>query len=180
MVEDLGPLLADLRPFARDARPTFRDLARTLGRPGPGNDLVELLDVQPEVAAATTERVRANGKVRPSTFASLTDALETGAPEMAFFRPYAPDLTGWFDDFSTTGAYDANGAFSRAGLALSAFTFTPGVGLVPVPPALRDDVLAAGAELGRNNRCPTSIERGSIYKPSEDFNCDETQVPVGP
>ncbi len=180
VVRDLRPLLADLRPFARDARPTFRDLARTLGRPGPGNDLGELLRIQPEVAAATTERVRANGAERASTFAALSDALETGAPEMAFFRPYAPDLTGWFDDFSTSGAYDATGAFSRAGLALSAFTFTPGLGLVPVPPALRDDVLAAGAELGRNNRCPGSIERGAIFKPSEDFNCDETQVPIGP
>ena len=129
--------------------------------------------------------MRANGALRPSTFDSLTDSLRTGAPEMAFFRPYAPDLTGWFDDFSTTGAYDANGAFSRSGLALSAFTFTPLAGLVPVPPALRDDVLAAGAELGRNNRCPGSIERDTgentiPVKPSADFNCDETMVPLGP
>ena len=185
VVRDLRPLLADLRPFAADARPTFRDLAGTIARPGEGNDLVELLNAQPAVARATTERVQANGAERPSTFTSLTDALTTGAPEMAFFRPYAPDLTGWFDDFSTTGAYDANGAFSRAGLALSAFTFTPAAGLLPVPPQLRDDVLAAGAELGRNNRCPGSIERdtgeGTIpYKPSPDFDCDETQVPVGP
>lgn len=185
VVRDLRPLLADLRPFASDARPTFRDLARTISRPGAGNDLVELLEVQPAVARATTERVRANGALRPSTFDSLTDSLTTGAPEMAFFRPYAPDLTGWFDDFSTTGAYDANGAFSRAGLALSAFTFTPAAGLLPVPPELRDDVLAAGAELGRNNRCPGSIERDTgeetmPFKPSPDFNCDETQVPIGP
>ena len=185
VVRDLGPLLADLRPFARDVRPTFRDLARTFSRPGAGNDLVELLQAQPAVARATTERVRANGELRPSTFDSLTAALEEGAPEMAFFRPYSPDLTGWFDDFSSSGAYDANGAFSRAGLALSAFTFTPALGLVPVPPELRDDVLAAGAELGRSNRCPGSVERdtgdGSVpFRPSEDFNCDPTQVPVGP
>ena len=106
---------------------------------------------------------RACGRRRST---SLADSLEEGAPELAFFRPYAPDLTGWFDDFSTSGVYDANGAFSRAGLALSAFTFTPALGLVPVPPELRDDVLAAGAEIGRNNRCPGSIERGAIYKPT--------------
>jgi phospholipid/cholesterol/gamma-HCH transport system substrate-binding protein len=186
VVRDLRPLLADLRPFARNARPTFRDLARTIRRPGGGNDLVELLRAQPAVARATTEKVRANGKLRPSTFTSLSRALAEGAPEMAFFRPYAADLTGWFDDFSTSGAYDANGGFSRAGLALNAFTFSPILGqLVPVPPPLRDDVLAAGAELGRNNRCPGSDERdfgrGEVpYRPTSDFNCDPSQVPIGP
>lgn len=185
VVRDLRPLLADLRPFAQNARPTFSDLAGTLQRRGSANDLLELLRSQPAVARATTEKVRANGKTRSSTFDELTKALEDGAPKMAFFRPYAPDLTGWFDDFSTTGAYDANGAFSRAGLALTAFTVSPLLGLVPIPPALRDDVLTAGAKLGRNNRCPGSSERdsgeGTIpFKPTPDFNCDETIVPVGP
>jgi phospholipid/cholesterol/gamma-HCH transport system substrate-binding protein len=185
VVRDLRPLLADLRPFARNARPTFRDLARTISRPGKANDLVELLKAQPAVARATTRKVRANGKLRPSTFDSLTDSLTGGAPEMAFFRPYAADLTGWFDDFSTSGAYDANGAFSRAGLALSAFTFTPLLGLVPVPLDQRIDALAAGAKIGRNNRCPGSDERdfgrGEVpYKPTPDFNCDATMTPIGP
>ncbi len=185
VVRDLRPLLGDLRPFARDARPTFRDLSRTIRRPGAANDLVELLDAQPAVARATTQKVRANGQTRPSTFTELAKALKDGAPEMAFFRPYAADLTGWFDDFSSTGAYDANGAFSRAGLALSAFTLTPAGGLVPIPPALRDDVLAAGAKLGRNNRCPGSGERDTGEntipdKPTPDFNCDASITPVGP
>jgi phospholipid/cholesterol/gamma-HCH transport system substrate-binding protein len=185
VVRDLRPLLSDLRPFAANARPTFRDLARTIRRPGRGNDLVELLKVQPAVAKATTEKVRAHGKLRPSTFKSLTDSLTGGAPELAFFRPYAADLTGWFDDFSTSGDYDANGAFSRAGLDLSAFTVTPALGLVPIPLALRADALAAGAKLGRNNRCPGSDERdqgrGEVpFKPTTDFNCDASITPVGP
>ncbi len=185
VVRNLRPLLTDLRPFARNARPTFRDLSRTIRRKGAGNDLVELLDAQPAVAKATTQKVQANGALRPSTFTSLTDSLTTGAPEMAFFRPYSADLTGWFDDFSTSGAYDANGAFSRAGLALSAFTVTPALNLVPLPLGLRQDALAAGAKLGRNNRCPGSDERdqgrGEVpFKPTADFNCDASIVPVGP
>jgi phospholipid/cholesterol/gamma-HCH transport system substrate-binding protein len=185
VVRDLRPLLADLRPFARNARPTFRDLARTIQRPGSGNDLVELLQAQPAVARAGTQKVQANGKLRPSTFTSLTNSLTRGAPKMAFFRPYSADLTGWFDDFSTSGAYDANGAFSRAGLALSAFTFTPALNLVPIPLDLREDALAAGAKIGRNNRCPGSDERdfgrGEVpFKPTEDFNCDASMTPVGP
>jgi phospholipid/cholesterol/gamma-HCH transport system substrate-binding protein len=184
-VRELRPLLADLRPFARDSRPTFRDLARTVQRPGAGNDLVELLRAQPALARAALDATKVNGAERRGAFPALTESLTDSAPELAFFRPYAPELTGWFDDFSTSGAYDALGSFSRAGLALSAFTFTPALNLVPVPPALRDEVLAAGAKLGRNNRCPGSNERdlgdGSVpFKPSEDFNCDASIKPVGP
>jgi phospholipid/cholesterol/gamma-HCH transport system substrate-binding protein len=185
VVKEARPLLHDLRPFARDARPTLRDLASTIRRPGAGNDLVELLKAQPALAAAALDRRRVNGAERRGPFPELTDALTESAPEVAFFRPYAPELTGWFDDFSTSGVYDAEGSFSRAGLALSAFTLTPALNLVPIPPALRDDVLAAGAKTGRNNRCPGSNERdpgdGSTpYKPSPDFNCDASITPVGP
>ncbi|MEA2292618.1 MAG: phospholipid/cholesterol/gamma-HCH transport system substrate-binding protein [Solirubrobacteraceae bacterium] len=185
VVRKLRPLLADLRPFARDARPTFRDLARTIQRPGKGNDLVELLKAQPNLAKAALDKRQVNGATRRGAFPELVDSLTKSAPELAFFRPYAPELTGWFDDFSTSGDYDALGSFSRAGLALSAFTFTPAGNLVPIPPALRDDVLAAGAKLGRNNRCPGSNERdpgdgSTTYKPTADFNCDASIKPVGP
>jgi hypothetical protein len=37
-------------------------------------------------------------------------------PTAAIGRPYTNDLLGWFDDFSTTGVYDALGGFSRAGI----------------------------------------------------------------
>jgi phospholipid/cholesterol/gamma-HCH transport system substrate-binding protein len=185
VVRKLRPLMADLRPFARDARPTFRDLATTIRRPGAGNDLVELLKAQPALAKAAIDKHKVHGATRRGAFPELVDSLTKSAPELAFFRPYAPELTGWFDDFSTSGVYDALGSFSRAGLALSAFTFTPAGNLVPVPPALRDDVLAAGAKTGRNNRCPGSNERdpgdhSTTYQPSPDFNCDPSIKPVGP
>jgi phospholipid/cholesterol/gamma-HCH transport system substrate-binding protein len=185
VVKRLRPLMADLRPFARDARPTFRDLAKTITRPGKGNDLVDLLKSQPALAGAALDTRQVNGASRRGAFPELVDSLSKSAPELAFFRPYAPELTGWFDDFSTSGDYDALGSFSRAGLALSAFTFTPAGNLVPIPPALRDDVLAAGAKLGRNNRCPGSTERdpgdgSTTYKPTSDFNCDASIQPVGP
>ena len=83
------------------------------------------------------------------------------------------------------GQTDALGNFSRAGLALTSFTFAADGALLPVPPELRDDVLAAGAKLGRSNRCPGSIERDTgdhsvNWKPSADFNCDPSMTPVGP
>jgi phospholipid/cholesterol/gamma-HCH transport system substrate-binding protein len=185
VVRDLRPLLADLRPFARDSAPTFRDLARAIRLPGPRNDLVELLLAQPAVDRAANQPVQANGAQRRAPFPELAASMKDSTPQLAFFRPYTPDLVGWFDDFSTSGSYDALGSFSRSGLALSSFTVTPAGNAVPVPPELRDDVLAAGAKLGRNNRCPGSIERDpgdhtTTWKPTPDFNCDASMTPVGP
>lgn len=186
VVRKLRPLLADLRPFARDAAPTLRDLARTIRRPGPGNDLVELLRDQPPLARAALDDRQVNGATRRGAFPEAADALRSAAPELGFARPYAVDLTSWFDDFSHSGIYDALGGFSRAGLALSAFTFTPILGgLVPVPPALREQVLAAGADLYRNNRCPGSIEReppdhSTTWRPTPDYDCDPSERPIGP
>ena len=185
--EKLRPLFAELRPFARDARPTLRDLSRTIRRPGEANDLIELLRLQPAVDEIANETAERNGAQRPGAFPETRRALPGATRQFAFLRPYSPELLGWFDDFSTSGMYDALGGFSRAGLQFNAFTFTPAAPdeLVPVPPELRDEVLAANLELGRNNRCPGSLERpapdgSNPFIPFEGFNCDPSQVPVGP
>jgi hypothetical protein len=186
VVRKLGPLLDQLRPFARDAVPTVRDLSQTISAPGAGNDLIELLQAQPPLRDIALGPVEANGKTREGAFPASTRALSSAAPELAFARPYSVDLSAWFDDFSQSGAYDALGSFSRAGLALSAFTFSPVLNsIIPVPPALRPLVFGANTSFGRNNRCPGSDERNpgdnsTTWKPTADFNCDPTQVPVGP
>jgi len=181
----LIPFLNELRPFARDARPAVRELSRTVRRPGKDNDLVELLRRQPALDRIATQVAERNGKDRPGAFPTTIKAFDGATKQIAFLRPYAPDLVGWFDDFSTTGAYDALGNFSRAGLQLNGFTLGPLLNALPIPAALRNLVLSAGTKTGRNNRCPGSIERrapdgSNPYKPSPDFNCDATQVPIGP
>ncbi|HEX8105186.1 MAG TPA: MlaD family protein [Solirubrobacteraceae bacterium] len=197
-VRRLRPFLAELRPFARDAVPTLRDLSKAIRTPGADNDLIEVLQAQPAVDRAANRPVQANGEQREATFKAMARSLKDASPQIGFFRPYTPDLMGWFDDFSTSGAYDAIGAFSRAGLELNAFTFTPVTdpvtsqlnGLLgnalPIPEPLRQTILTNQGALsaGRNNRCPGSAERSidgsNPYKPSPDFNCDEKQVPIGP
>jgi phospholipid/cholesterol/gamma-HCH transport system substrate-binding protein len=187
VVRDLRPLLGDLRSFARSSRPTFRDLARTIEQPGSANDLVELLGAQAPLARVALDRSQVNGASRRGAFPELVDSLRQSTPKLAFFRPYAPDLVSWFDDFSTSGSFDALGSFSRAGLALGAATFAPALNLIPIPGEIRDEFLAAGATIGRNNRCPGSIERpidGSnplVPQGDEgDPTCDPTMLPIGP
>jgi phospholipid/cholesterol/gamma-HCH transport system substrate-binding protein len=181
----LRPLLAQLKPFARDARPAVADLSRTIRRSGRDNDLVELIRRQPAIDAIANRRAQRNGEDRPGALPATQRALDGATPQLAFARPYAPELVGWFDDFSTSGAYDALGSFSRAGLEFNGFTLGPLANLLPVPPALRTALLSAGVKTGRNNRCPGAIERRAVdgsnpYRPTPSFNCDPTQVPVGP
>ncbi len=181
----LRPLLTQLRPFARDARPAVRDLSATVRRKGSDNDLVEVLRRQPALDQIATQTASRNGKDRPGALPETIKALDGLTPQLAFLRPYSPDLVGWFDDFSTSGAYDAMGSFSRAALALNGFTLGPLLNLLPVPNELRTALLSAGVQTGRNNRCPGANERrasdgSNPYKPSPDFNCDASQTPIGP
>ena len=181
----LRPLFDELRPFARDAEPTVRDLSRTIRRPGADNDLVEFLRVQPAVRRAATETAERNGARRPGAFPTIRTASEGATPQLAFQRPYTVDAVGWLDDFSTSGAYDALGGFSRAGLQLNAFTFSPVAGgLLPVPPELRDEVFAANVATERVNRCPGSVERpapdgSNPWRPTPDYNCNPDLTPPG-
>lgn len=197
----LRPFLRQLRPLTREAVPTVRDFSRTIRQPGADNDLVELLALQRPIDRFANEKVQANGEERDGAFAAGAKALDGGREPFAFARPYAPDLIGWFDDFSHTGMADALGNFSRAGLGLNAFSFTPAVGgdtvpnILPVPPEIRDQLTSTlggavqgvsagqGTQSGRNNRCPGSSERqvdDSNGKPSPDFNCDDSIRPIGP
>ena len=179
----LRRVLAELRPFARDATPTFRSLAAVTRRPGEHNDLYELSESIFPFRDVTTRPGVYNGKERPGAFATSTESLKAQTPQFAFQRPYVVDLTGWFDDFSHSGIYDANGSASRVSTNVSAFAFLNGQ-LTFVPEELRSEVFNRVASTGQRNRCPGATERpapdkSNPYKPSPTFNCDETQIPPG-
>lgn len=117
----LPAFFRELRPFARNARPTLRDLSQIVRQPGADNDLVELNRTFPPLARVALDSTRRNGKRRKGAFPEASRALRSGAPLMAFARPYTPDLVGWFDDFSHTGSYDALGGFSRSQIYFNLF-----------------------------------------------------------
>ncbi len=165
----LQPFLAQARGFARDGAPTIRDLSRTIRAPGASNDLIEALGSFPALASSALDATRAHGAVRRGAFPETAAALRAAAPTIALGRPYTPDFVGWLDDFSTTGAYDALGEYSRAWINLSEFLYGP------------------GPKLNQFRRCPGANEQpapdGSNVLPASERNtlqCDDSQRSVGP
>jgi phospholipid/cholesterol/gamma-HCH transport system substrate-binding protein len=138
------------------------------------------------VRDAALKPVTVAGKEREGSFQATQRALGTAAPELGFVRPYVVDLTGWFDDFGHSGLVDALGGASRAAPHVNAFATTASAagGLLSMTPLLTPEAqqenLQNVASLGQRNRCPGAVERGAAYKPSPNYNCDITQVPLGP
>jgi phospholipid/cholesterol/gamma-HCH transport system substrate-binding protein len=180
----LRAVLHQLAPFARDARPTVRDLSQLVRRRGEHNDLIDLSHaVLPFRDVALRKRVY-NGELRDGSFVAGTKSLRSQIPQFAFQRPYAVDLTGWFDDFSHSGIYDAFGSASRVTTNVSALAFVNGQ-LQLLPEDVRQTIFSQVATLGQRNRCPGSTERpaddgSNPFKPTDDFNCDPSQIPPGP
>jgi phospholipid/cholesterol/gamma-HCH transport system substrate-binding protein len=158
----LGPFLDQARLFARDGGPTFRDLSRTIRHAGPTNDLIELINSFPPLARVALD-------TRGGAFPETTKALDAARPTIAFSRPYTPEFVGWMDDFSTTGAYDALGDFSRAWINFSEILNGP------------------GPKTKQFRRCPGANEMpardgSNVLSASEAaaLDCDPNQRAVGP
>jgi phospholipid/cholesterol/gamma-HCH transport system substrate-binding protein len=113
VAKKLKPFLDQVQPLARDARPTIKSLNTVIRRMGANNDLVELTQTLTPLAHIAVDTAQRDGASRAGSFPESTKALKASAPIIAFGRPYTPDLFGWFDDFSTTGNYDALGQISR-------------------------------------------------------------------
>jgi phospholipid/cholesterol/gamma-HCH transport system substrate-binding protein len=146
----LGPFLSQARAFAADAEPTVRDLSLTIRRRGRANDVIDLLRSFPPLARIATETRRRSfapggrafdvGETR-GAFQETVDALEGGARETGFARPYTTDFLGWFDDFSTPGGgFDALGATAR--------------GFITLAPILHPNTIATK----QYRRCPGAAE----------------------
>ncbi len=190
----LRVLLEQLKPLAEQSVPTVRDLANIVRRPGPNNDLIELTSLGQPLAAVTVHNIKANGKSRLGAFPQSTVALNASTPELATARPYAVDLTGWFEGYTHPGTIDANGGSSRVAPVIGVGSIQNGVlNLLPafLQATLRQ-VLAFGnatggsggtaglLTTGQGDRCPGSMERGAVYYPQTGYPCNPQQIPTGP
>ena len=180
VAKKLRPFVRALRPLAIDARPTLRNLSALIQRAGGANDLVELTNSTIAVRDIGVGPVQRNGAERQGALPASVDALAESTPEVAYFRPYSPELVGWFDDFSHSGVYDALGGASRAAAHVNLPTESSSL----APIGTLNDIIAPTGQGGQvtmnqRNRCPGALERGTVWKPTPDFPCDESQVPIG-
>jgi phospholipid/cholesterol/gamma-HCH transport system substrate-binding protein len=184
----LQQLLAALKPLAEDSVPTIDDLAHVISRPGPDNDLIELTKLGVPLAAVTVHNVDVNGKSRLGAFTQSTIALNDSTPELATARPYAVDLTGWFEGYTHPGVIDANGGTSRVAPVIGLASVENGI-TSSIPAGIAgflQEFLGTGSPSGKaplttgqGDRCPGSMERGSVYYPESGFPCNPSEVPTG-
>ncbi len=169
----------ELTPTLQAAVPAFRQLRLMLDRKGEGNDVLDSLRDLPPLERET--RV---------AFPAGSEALKTSTPMVSFFRPYGPDLIGWFRGFASASAqYDASGHYFRTLPVFDAFRFSEdgaGGSLAANPPANRG---SGGGLVGGNVKpCPGSgmprpadgsapfVDDG----PLSNADCEPAQVPGGP
>ena len=153
------------------ARPLrARALARRLQRP-------HRAARSPRCRCATPPWGRPSATARSATAPSRPRRRRSRrpTPELATARPYAPDLTGWFDDFSHSGLYDALGGASRAAPYVNLFAPVNGVLKPLLDPLAQSDAFKNATSLNQRWRCPGSVERGATWKPSADFPCDASE-----
>ena len=173
---ELQPFMAELRGATADAVPTIRDLDAIVRRGGKANDLVELTRLQvplaregvgsgrPECGTDPTADFAeaADGDFSQGALGESTCALANGNPILANFRPYTPELVGWFNDFGPGSGYvDAMGGIGRISTSFNQFTFsTPGVPDLGAPLDPADLIGAAGpVQTNLDERCPGTNER---------------------
>ena len=175
----LQQLLVQLKPLAEDAVPTVKDLSKIVSQPGANNDLTDLVKLAVPLAAATVKDVNVDGAVRPGAFPESTTALNESPPELAIARPYAVDLTGWFEGYSHPGGTDADGTYNRVEIDINAFSDQTGT-LTLLDPVLQSLSSAGALVSGQGDRCPGSMERGGIFYPESGYPCNPSEVPTGP
>jgi phospholipid/cholesterol/gamma-HCH transport system substrate-binding protein len=195
----LQPFAKRLRGFARDAVPTVRGLNGAIKAPGAANDLVELTRLQDPLAEIGVGPVNRNGQSRPGALPASADSLADSLDQVSTLRAYAPELTGWFDDFGHSGFPDAFGGIGRISTTLNAFSVgAPSAGVpcndlaeilkIPLGTSLcqtlgGSDLLSQLPGIKQLRRCPGSNERGLTEEQltqGGDVDCDPSQVPVGP
>jgi phospholipid/cholesterol/gamma-HCH transport system substrate-binding protein len=164
----LTTLLERLRPLLTSATPAVHNFALAFSRPGPNNDLTDLVRALPALARALTV----------SSPATVTAEKES-VPVTAFLGPYSPDLEGTLRAFGQTSAYyDANGHYVRVNVVLPDFKVGSNNTLTPTTP----QQALEGLQGGQLRRCPGAAAQpasdgSSPFVDNELLTCDPSQVP---
>jgi phospholipid/cholesterol/gamma-HCH transport system substrate-binding protein len=191
----LNPFLDQLQPLLHDLKPTVADLRAIVKRPGADNDLIELTrSFGPVASEALDTKNRSidfgGGKQdlgqTDGAFPTSVKAFKDSTPIIAFSRPYTQDFLGWFDDFSTSGGYDALGGFSRGMVFFPATQAEHNIpAIVPLPD--RSALYQSLIRQKQYKRCPGGAEEpapdgSNVWSADEQkaLDCNEADRAVGP
>ncbi len=164
----LTTLFSRLRPLVQTATPVVRNLNLAFNRPGPNNDLTDLIRTLPALAQTLTT----------ASPAAVT-AEQESVPITAFFGPYSPDLEGTLRTFGQTSAYyDAYGHYVHISPILPDFTLGANNTLTPTSP----QQALAGLKTGQLRRCPgaataPAADGSSPFADGELLSCDPSETP---
>jgi phospholipid/cholesterol/gamma-HCH transport system substrate-binding protein len=164
----LTTLFARLRGLVVTGTQPIHNFNVTFSRPGPNNDLTDLVNALPALAKTLST----------ASPASVT-ALQESVPITAFFGPYAPDLTGTLRTFGQAGSYyEGNGHYARVSPILPDFKLGEKNTLTPTTPA----AALEGLKTGQLRRCPgaatqPAADKSSPFTDNELLTCDPLQTP---
>jgi len=161
-------LLERLRPLLNTATPAVHNFGQAFNRPGPNNDLTDLVRALPALAKTLT-----------TSAPSSVTALQESVPITAFFGPYSPDLSGTLRTFGQAGSYyDADGHYARLSPIFPSFKLGEKNNLTPASPSQAFEALKSG----QVRRCP-----GAATQPAADgsspfadnglLSCDPLETP---
>jgi phospholipid/cholesterol/gamma-HCH transport system substrate-binding protein len=162
-------LIEHLRPLLETATPTVSNFAQVFNKPGPNNDLTDLVRALPALAQRLTT----------ASPVSVT-ALKESVPITAVFGPYSPDLAGTLRTFGAgAGYYDADGHYVHLNPIFPSFTLG---GKNTLHPASSGQAALAGLKTGQLRRCPgaatqPAADGSSPFTDGELLNCDPTELP---
>jgi phospholipid/cholesterol/gamma-HCH transport system substrate-binding protein len=191
----LNPFLDQLQPLLHDLKPTVADLRSIVRRKGANNDLTELTQTFGPLASEALDtknrKLDFGGGVQDlgqtqGAFPQTAKAFQDSAPIIAFGRPYTPDFLGWFDDFSTSGGYDALGGFSRGIVQFPATQAEHNIpAMIPLPD--RSEAYKSLIRVHQYKRCPGAGEEAAAdgsnvwsADQQKQLDCKESDRAVGP
>ena len=207
VAKKLKPFLDQVQPLAQDAKPTVAGLNTVIQRAAPDNDLIDLTNTLTPLAHIAVDSDKRNGATRQGSFPETSKALVASSPIIAQGRPYTGDLFGWFDDFSTTGGYDALGSISRSQVLFNATSpdiggvvkLPDGISLAPntplniqipgqsaLPVDVAGEVLKTFTRINQFRRCPgggdvVAPDRSNVLSPDmqKQLGCTESDRAAG-
>jgi phospholipid/cholesterol/gamma-HCH transport system substrate-binding protein len=185
--KNAAPFLRLTAKVANDGVPVFSKLADIARLPGQNNDLADTLKKLPVVK-------QRGGDALPAAIKAMNKTQD----DIAFLRPYTPDLVAWLSKFGMGSAYyDGNGHYLRAQPAASnVFTYadnspapdvmtgdyesaTPQFPVSPNPPYVLDPIYRCpgGGSAPAPDGSNPFLDNGGLLSPQD---CNVNQIPPGP